>query len=363
MKGKLVFLRGPREMEVREYPLPDPERGAILMEVIRSNICGSDIHIWTGNNSVVQGDIALGHETIGKIARLGSGVETDYAGQPVKEGDRIVAAYFLTCLKCPACLRGQFNMCHNAYKYLLSHPDNAPHFHGTLSTNYYIHANQYFYKVPDNVGDDVASGVNCAMSQVYFSIEQAGLTNGESFLIQGAGGLGLNAVPLAREKGAMVIVIDGVEERLKLAQEFGATYTINLNEFKTVEERENRIKELTGGEGADVAMEVVGIGSAFAEGVLYLRPGGRYLEVGNISLTQTITFSPAIILRKGLTVFGVSRYMPWYINKSLSFLEKYSSKYPYHKFSTRVYRLDEVSTALEHSEKRMVARAAIEPRK
>lgn len=361
MKGRLVFLKSPREIEIREYPLPDPERGAVLTEVIRSNICGSDIHCWSGNNSVVQGDVALGHETVGRIAKLGPGVETDYAGQPVKEGDRIVAAYFLTCMKCPACLRGQFNMCHNVYKNFLKHPDVAPHFHGALSTNVYIHPNQYFYKVPDNVNNEVASGVNCAMSQVYFSMEQAGLTNGEFFLIQGAGGLGLNAVAIAKEKGATVIVIDGVEERLKLAEEFGATYTINLNEFKTVEERESRVKELTGGEGADVAMEVVGKGSAFGEGLLYLRLGGRYLEVGNVSLTQTITFSPAMILRKGLTVFGVSRYMPWYIHKSLSFLAKFSSKYPYHKFSARVYNLDEVSTALEHSEQRIVARAAIEP--
>lgn len=201
MKGKVAFLKAPKDIEIREYPLPDPAHGAMLTEVCRSNICGSDIHIWSGNHPVIKADMVLGHETIVRIMKLGSGVDKDYAGQPIKEGDRIVAPYYLTCLKCPACLRGEFNLCYNAYQYLVKHPDIAPHFYGTLSTHFYIHPNQYFYKVPENVEDAVASSANCATSQVYFGIDLSKLTAGEFLLIQGAGGLGLNAAAIANEKG------------------------------------------------------------------------------------------------------------------------------------------------------------------
>lgn len=363
MKGKVAFMKAVRDIEIREYPLPDPDPGAILTEVCRSNICGSDIHIWAGNHPIIKGNMVLGHETIARIAKLGAGVDKDYAGQTVSEGDRIVAPYYLTCQKCPACLKGQFNLCYNAYTHLVKHPDVAPHFHGTLATHFYIHSNQYFYKVPDNVADSVASSTNCAMSQVYYGIDESKLSEGEYLLIQGAGGLGLNATAIAKEKGAIVIVIDGVEDRLNLAKEFGASYTINLNEHKSVDERVTRVLEITGGVGADVGMEVVGKGDAFNEGLQHLRPGGRYIELGIVTPSEMTTFSPAHIVRKGLTIIGAVRYQPWYLHKSLKFLEKFADKYPYEKFSERIYGLEEVSIAFEHAEQRIVARAAIDPGK
>lgn len=363
MKGKVAFLKAPREVEIREYDLPKAGQGALLLKVRRSNLCGSEIHIWSGNHPVIRGDIVLGHETIGEIYDMGEGVDKDYAGVPVKKGDRVVAPYYLTCMKCKACLRGEFYLCQNAYAYWVKHPDVYPHFHGTFSTHYYIHRNQYFFKVPDNVPDSVAAGANCALSQVYFGIEKANLTAGEYFLIQGAGGLGLNAAAIANEKGAKVIVIDSVEERLHLAKGFGAQYTININEYKTLEERVKVVNEITGGEGADVAIEVTGVASAFAEGIQLIRTGGRYVEIGNISPDKKTEFAPAYITRKAAQVIGVVRYNPWYLYKSLKFLAENYNKYPYDKFTDKEYGLDEVQTALERAEKRLVTRAAIVPNK
>lgn len=164
-------------------------------------------------------------------------------------------------------------------------------------------------------------------------------------------------------RGAKIIVIDGVEDRLNLAKEFGASFTINLNEFESVEERANRVKEITGGDGADVGMEVVGIGDAFSEGIQHVRPGGRYIVLGNVTPTEVTTFSPAHIVRKGITILGAIRYHPWYLYKSMKFFERFSGKYPYEKFSEQVFSLDEVTTAFELAEKRKIARAAIEPSK
>ena len=244
---------------------------------------------------------------------------------------------------------------------MITPPDTPPHFFGTLATHYYVHADQFFYKVPDGVSDALASSANCAMSQVYFSIDNSGLNAGDFFLIQGAGGLGLHACAIAKERGAVIIIIDGVAERLKLAEEFGAAHTINLHELNTIEERVERVKDITGGEGADMAMEVVGSPEAFPEGVQLIRPGGRYLALGTINPTENTTFAPGQIIRKGLTIQGACRYNPWYLYKSMQFLERCADKYPYEKFSEKVYSLDEIALAFEHSEKRLVARAAIEP--
>lgn len=86
--------------------------------------------------------------------------------------------------------------------------------------------------------NELAVGVNCAFSQVYYGLERANLKSGETLLIQGAGGLGLYASAIAKEKGAKVILMDGVKERLELAEKFGADYTVNISEISDLGERE-----------------------------------------------------------------------------------------------------------------------------
>ena len=249
--GKVAEMTSPMELVFKEYPLVDPTPGAVLVKIIQTNICGSELHIWKGHHPVIRSG-ALGHEMIGEIYALGDGVETDFAGTPVKVGDRIVSAYFLTCRKCPPCQQGQFNLCENAYKYWRLPTEQSPHFHGTFGTHYYIHSDQYFYKVPDNVSNSVAASANCALSQVYFGLEQGNVVSGETILIQGAGGLGLNAIAIAKEKKLRVIVIDGVESRLGQAKAFGADEVILIGDYPTLEERTAKILALTNNRGIDV---------------------------------------------------------------------------------------------------------------
>src|SRR5919199_1384793 len=94
-RGQLIYLSAPQQIEYLEYELPEPEPGGILAKVVRANVCGSELHIWKGLHPTVKRCV-MGHEMVGQVYKLGAGVETDYAGQPLEPGTRIVAAYFLT---------------------------------------------------------------------------------------------------------------------------------------------------------------------------------------------------------------------------------------------------------------------------
>jgi threonine dehydrogenase-like Zn-dependent dehydrogenase len=358
MIGKVAVMTEPLKMEFQEYEVAPPVAGAVVLKIRRTNVCGSELHIWRGHHPTKQKGV-LGHEMVGEIAILGEGVTADYAGQPVKVGDRVTAAYYLTCRKCSACLGGHFHLCENAYEFWNKQPEEAPHFHGTFASHYYIHPTQYFYKVPDNVPDVAAASANCALSQVYFGLDRSGLTNSETILIQGAGGLGLNAAAIAKEKGAKVIVIDAVESRLELAKKFGADHTINLQEYSTVQERNEVIQGLTGGKGVDAALEVSGIPEAFSEGIHHIRPGGRYVSIGNVSIGKTAPFDPGLLTRKSITIYPVVRYNPWYLHKALNFLSANIEKYPFASMMDAEFEFENIQEALDKSAAREVTRASI----
>lgn len=358
--GKVAEMTAPLELVYKEYPIVEPAPGAVIVKILQTNICGSELHIWKGHHPVIRSG-ALGHEMIGEIHSLGEGVETDFAGEPVQVGDRIVSAYFLTCRKCPPCQQGQFNLCENAYKYWRLPTAEAPHFHGTFGTHYYIHSDQYFYKVPDNVSNSVAASANCALSQVYFGLEQGDVKSGETILIQGAGGLGLNAIAIAKEKQLHVIVMDGVASRLEQAKAFGADEVIAMEDYPTVEARVEKVLALTNGRGVDVALEVAGVPQAFSEGVEHVRAGGRYIVIGNISPGQTVAFDPGYLTRKSVKIIPVLRYNPWYLKKALDFLARNVDRYPFETLLDAQFTFEEIQAALDQSAARTVTRATIIP--
>lgn len=361
MKGKVAALVGPKKVEIMEFELPKPEKNALLAKVLRSNLCGSELHIWRWAHPIIKNAV-LGHEMIGEVYEQGEGVKSDYDGQPVKPGDRIVAPYYVTCRKCPACARGDFNLCQNAYRGWSQPPEQPPHFTGTFATHYYIQADQYFYKVPDSLPSAIVAGANCGLSQVIYGIDQANLKNGETILIQGAGGLGLYATAVAKEKGARVIVVDAIAQRLDMAADFGADHLVDCS-GRASQQIVEEVTKLTGGAGADVVLEVAGVPQAFAEALEMVRAAGRVISIGNVSLgpEHEVSIAPGLITRKCAVVIGVVRYKPWYLKKSLEFLERTQSKVDYARMSATEFSLEEVNDALQKAEARSVIRAAIVP--
>lgn len=362
MRGRVAALVGPERIEIKSFDVPEPEPGAVLTRVRRANTCGSEVHIYHHHHPLLR-ECVLGHEFVGEVQALGEGVTTDYAGEAVAVGDRVIAPYYRTCRKCIACLKGDFNLCQKAYSFWSQRAEDFPHFTGAFATHYYIQPDQYFYKVPDSVPDEVVAGANCGLSQVLYGLHRLGVSAGESVLVQGAGGLGLYACAVAKEMGAKVIVVEGIPERIELARRFGAEHVVDMGELTTPEERVERVQGLTDDYGADVVLEVTGVPAAFVEAIALVRPGGRVGEIGNVSIgvEHEIPLAPGLITRKVVTVQGFVRYQPWYLHRAIKFLERRHTEHPFAELSDREYALEEVGEAIEREEARQVARPAIVP--
>jgi len=146
-----------------------------------------------------------------------------------------------------------------------------------------------------------------------------------------------------------VIVIDGQKARLDLAMRCGATSTIDLTEYDTAEARIDRVKELTGGVGADNVIEVVGIASATLEGIQMARTGGTYIDIGNI-VQEEISMPASTIIGKQLRWIGLAHYNPWVIEACLQLLVRTKDKYPLLDLVSHTFPLNEIQSAFELAE-------------
>jgi threonine dehydrogenase-like Zn-dependent dehydrogenase len=365
--GRAAVFHGPgTPFELREYEVLDPDPGGIVVRVTRANLCGTDLHQWRGEFDIAKFGRpypqVLGHEMTGRVVALGAGLERDSAGRPLGEGDRVVYRYFTPCGACRACLRRRTRACPNARANLWRSCDEPPHFTGAFADYYQVAPGSSVFKVPDDLDDATVAGVNCALSQVVGGLELAGVGLGDSVVVQGAGGLGIYATAVAKELGAgQVIVVDGVAERLELARAFGADHTVDLAELPDATTRVERVRELTGGWGADVVAELVGHPRVVDEGLAMLGRGGRYLEVGNVSPGATVELDPSTLVARNITVLGMLYYEAEHLAKALDLLDRTRDRYPWDRVVSHAFPLDQIDRAFAAADQGEVTRAAIVP--
>ncbi len=373
MKGRIAVLtRYNADFEIREYPLPELEPDALLVRINRAGICGSDLHNWRGELKDLFGapdrGLTFGHEMCGVVERLGRNIKTDSTGQALTEGDRVTYCYFYPCGRCPTCLDGIRAACQNLRRGT-RYPDDPPHFVGAFADYYYLRPGHFVYKIPPTLSDDVATPVNCALSGVMYGLHRVRVRVGDTVVIQGSGGLGLNATAVAKDMGAArVIVIDQIPGRLELARRFGADRTFNIQELAEPKDRVAAVKELTGGWGADVVCDFVGLPNVIPEGLQMLRSGGTYLQMGTISPGLSVEFHPASLILGSKTMMGIVQYEPWVVPRALTFLEQNLTRYPFTEVVSHVYPLERISEAFREAEwlgrrdPHKINRAAIAPR-
>ncbi len=353
MTGRAAVFHGPgKPFELRELPLPEVEPEAVLIRVALANVCGSDLHFWRGDAPLklpADGWI-FGHEMTGRVARLGSRVKTDSLGRPLAEGDRVAYTYFYPCGRCPACLGKEPAACLFKVGRPLG-PSEFPHFHGAFAEYYYLRPGGALFKVPDALPDELVAPVNCALSQVIFGLHRAGFRFGDTLVVQGAGGLGVQACAVARDMGASVVIaVDQIPGRLELARRFGADHVINLKEVPERKDRVALVRQYTDGAGAHVVCDFVGFPQVIPEGIEMLRQGGAYLEIGTISRGARVELEPAQLVWGAKRIVGVIMYDPWVIPRALDFLVRNRQRWPFEQLLSHRYPLERIDEAFAQSE-------------
>ena len=363
MRGRVAVYTAPRKpFEFREYPVADPAADGILVKMRSCNICGSELHLWRGQAVKLAEGLPqiLGHEMVGTVERLGRSVTCDSLGNPLTEGDRIVYTYGRPCGQCWYCLSREAS-CPNRHQHWIGvSSDTPPHFNGGFGEFYYVCPHQAVFRVPDELSDDLVSPVNCAAAQLFDGLRHIEVRSGDTVLIQGAGGLGLYSIAMARELGAAhIIVLDAHLQRLELAERFGADRLLNV-QTTSAEQRRAQLLEWTDGRGADVALELTGVAAAISEGVELLRDGGRYLWVGNVNKGSQTAFDPSLVVRKALTVRGSFAYDPSAIPGALQFLRRTKDRYPFELILSHHFRFDDINDAFAVADRGEAIRVAID---
>ncbi len=356
LKGKAAVFIEPFKFDIREFPLPPVEPGGILIKVSAAGICGSDLHIWRGDNPLSppggKGDgYITGHELTGRIHSLGAGISTDHLGKPLKEGDRVLFSYFTPCHRCYHCIRGEYTDCPSNFGGNKS-VSEFPYCDGGFADYYYLKPGTFVFRVDQDISDSALTPINCAMTTVMAALERSRMRTGDAVVIQGVGGLGLYATMYAREKGAgLIIAIDGQSSRLELAKQCGADHTINVSEISEPEDRIEQVKKFCGYRGgADVVVEVAGFPQVVVEGLEMVRPGGSYVEVGNISKLSMVNVDFNRILHGIKYIVPTSFYEPWLLPVALEMLERTKNRYPLTELVSHTFPLEDINRAFTESE-------------
>lgn len=255
-----------KALEIRPKPTLRESTDAIV-RVVKTTICGTDLHILKGDVATCQTGTVLGHEGVGVIDSVGPGVTT------FKPGDRVLISCISACGRCDYCRKAMYSHCTTG-GWLLGHRID-----GTQAEYVRIpYADTSLYPIPQGADEEAL----VMLSDILPTGFECGVLNGKvkvgsSVAIVGSGPIGLAALLTAQFYGpAEIIMVDMDDNRLEVAKRFGATATVNSRNSKAAE----TIIALTGGRGVDTAIEAVGIPATFELCQDIVAPGGTIANVG-----------------------------------------------------------------------------------
>jgi len=264
MRAALFY--GPNiPLSVEDVPQPEVGAGEILVKVAACGLCHTDLHYLDhGVPTVKAPPLILGHEAAGVVALTGAGVED------IKEGDRVLLPAILTCGQCPACRYGRENICQRMLM-----------FGNTIDGAYaeYVKAPaKDVFILPDEIPLVEGCIIADAVTTPYHAVKnRAEVRPGDTVVVYGCGGVGLNVVQFANLAGGVVIAVDIAAEKLEWARRLGAAYTLNAREQP--DGVAYAVRKLTAG-GVDIAIEAIGNPGTIQEAFGMLHPGGRLVVVG-----------------------------------------------------------------------------------
>ncbi len=287
MKG--VVCKAPMNYALEEIPVPEVREDDVLIKVLGSGICGSDIKCWHGSPYIwggegrgkyVQEPVVAGHEFFGQVVAIGPVAK---AKHNIKLGDYVVPEQIVPCGECMLCQTGNYHICqqHDIFGFIKGRADGGMSEYARLPIKSRIH------KFPDGFDLNVAAYIEPLGCAIH-AVERGDVQFYDNVAVAGLGPLGLGMLQACVLKNPKnLIAIDLQPQRLELAQEYGAHYCLN----PAKEDAEAKVMELTDGYGVDVYIHASGHPKGVLQGLRLIRKGGRYVEYSVFAEDVTVDWS------------------------------------------------------------------------
>src|SRR5882724_1268943 len=331
-----VLLEARQPLQIEELEIPDVGDEDVLIKVAACGVCHTDLKVVEGRNRFTPPTI-LGHEVAGTIEQVGARC------QDFKVGDRVIIGMRYKCGRCRYCLTARENLCERRpAPPALRKPDstsvnrwNVGGFAEYVSVPAYMAC-----RIPSEMPMEEASIVGCRVTTAYNAVKhRARLEPGDSALVIGCGGIGLNTIQFLKCFSAYpIIAVDIVDEKLEAAKQFGATHTINAS----VEDPVKSVIKLTDG-GVDKAFEAIGNPKTSDQIIQATRPGGTATIIGGLG-NGPFTISSGNFVTREITITGVSSRQANDVEEVFQMAKL--GRIELKSLITKSYRYDEINEAL-----------------
>lgn len=331
--GKVAVFKGQGQpFELIECEVPPLNPGEILVEVLFSTLCRSDVNTYLGKR-IEKTPTILGHEIVGRmIAAAGEDPLKDDAGAPVNPGDRITWAIFGSDPEDEMSVRGIPQKAAGLFKYGHELLTEDSGWHGGLAEFCILRHGTPFLRLQEETPLEVASLINCAGATAAGAIRTAGVCRDRRILICGAGMLGIFAIAMLSEEGPQdLAAFDLNAERLAQSRAFGAKTTMD------------DLAKVT--EPYDVIIDFTGDSSAIAAALDKLAIGGRCVLIGSTHPDDPISIRPEKLVRGLQTISGLHNYNAEDFKAAVHFVEAHHARFPFRELVYAGFTLDEVNEA------------------
>lgn len=301
---KAWVLGDPGELSLVDKPVPKPKKAEVLVRIDAVAICATDLEIINhGLPAIIQGgepfnkNFTPGHEYMGTVVALGPGVD-EY-----EIGERVTVEIHAGCGQCKRCREGMYTACHN-YGKNYGDVDKGHRANGFTTDGgfceYQVNNINTLVHVADSMTDEEATLVVTAGTAMYGLTELGGLVAGESVVVTGPGPIGLLGAAVAKALGAQPVILTGTRDnRLEIGRQLGADYVINVRNEDVVE----KVREYTGGKGADYVVECSGAPNALNEAAQMVNRGGKICLAAFPSSSPEVDV--AYLVRNNIYLYGI----------------------------------------------------------
>jgi L-iditol 2-dehydrogenase len=345
---KAAFLVGPQQFEIRQIPDPEVPHDGLVMDIKACGVCGSDLRRWREGLPAGREPYISGHEFAGVVTAVGPD-QHDY-----KVGDLLAVAADVHCGKCYYCQRGMFNLCESAQ--LVGISAGMPGGLGEKAAlSGHILTNGIVHRMPDGMSFEHAALAE-PLSSVLAAHHKAQTNISHTVVVLGGGPIGCLHIAVAHARGAKVILSEPSAERREMAAPFQPDAVIDP--FK--EDVIVRVRELTGGLGADIVVCANPIAATQTQAIEMVRKGGRVVLFGGLpKANKMVSFDSNRIHYDEIEVVGAFSYHPIFHEQALDVLQR--GLIDGNIVITHIFSLDEVDQAFQASANGQALKAIVKP--